>query len=462
MDTSLPTLKTLLDELAHAADSRTGARLAEEALGHVQRDADPVLWASLQGALGASLVGAAGGRFTEELFTKVLAAYEAALTVYTPDETPEIWGQTWRNIGATHMGAVQSGLGDLQTMVETAIRAYQKALEVPYERHTRDIWRSAQRELGWALSAAAAWRGPSAHIESALAYASLLEHVSRETEPDTWAMLKLLYASALNESGNNDVAEDAIRASEDALLVLRIETHPLDWAEANLVRGGLYRTRRVGQRDENLERAIESLDGALRVYTYAKTPRQWLRVHYQRGPAYTFRIHGDRRTNLERALESLKIAIAATSQERFPDTWASLQVTLGQVYVERVEGDHQENLESAISTLESAIAVLSPAPVLSWTLGNRLVGLAYLQRQRGDRQDNIERAIAALNGAVDNLNHPTICGHGTPRRQIWPRSIARGKPAIARTTANAPSPRTKPRCQCLPTIGPTRPTGWTR
>ena len=433
MDTtpSSSPLETLLIQLSSAPDPPTTARLAEEAIGLVQRDQNPVLWASLHGAMAAGLAGACRGRYTEELFTKVRTAYEAALTVYTPDATPAIWGQTWRNIGATYMGAAQSGIGDPRQMIEAAIAAYQQSIRIPFDQQEASLWLSAQRELGRALGIAAAWRGPRAHVDSALAYSAALTHVDREAQPEMWAVLKLLCGSALNESGVVDVSEDAIRACEDALEILRVETHAADWAEAQLILGGLYRTRRAGRRDENLERATASLDRALQVYTREHAPQQWLRAHYHRGPAYVFRIHGDRRENLERAIESLQIAIDATPADREPAAWASLVVTLGQAFMDRVEGDRQENLEIAIRVLESGLGVLSPSPALSWTLGHRLLGLAYLERQGGDRQDNVERAIAALTTGAASLQP-------SENPQAWAEIQANLGEAYRRRTAGDP------------------------
>src|SRR5687768_2807557 len=77
-------------------------QLLNEALSELNRDDDPMLWADLNVGMATSLVESVGGKYTPELLRQVRAAYEDALTVYTPEETPAMWGETQRNLGAAH------------------------------------------------------------------------------------------------------------------------------------------------------------------------------------------------------------------------------------------------------------------------------------------------------------------------------------------------------------------------
>jgi tetratricopeptide (TPR) repeat protein len=403
----------VLDELSRTDDAGRMVALADEALSLLARDENPLLWANLNGAAAASRVALANGRYTPDVLERVLSSYEAALTVYTPDATPALWAQTQRNLGATHLGAVNSGLGDVPTHIEAAIDAYTRAIQIPPDQDGPGVFLNAQVELASAFATAANWRGSSAFIDSAGAYAAALGVISRDASPGTWAVLNLRLASALSESGSGRYAETAIRAAEHALELITRETQPADWAEAHLVLGGLYRTRQTGDRTDNLERATRSLESALTVFTAESDPQAWYRTHYNRGPAYLHLRSGDRLEHLRRSIESFGIAIDATPRDRDPATWASLVVSAGQALFE------SDQIDSAIEFLEAALAALPPAPSsLSWRIANRYLGQAYLERRTGDVDDNLERAIAFLTAlqegdaggedpealAVDNAN----------------------------------------------------------
>jgi tetratricopeptide (TPR) repeat protein len=394
-------LEQLLDELSRATEAGRIVALADEALLHLKRDDDPMLWANLNGAAAASRVTVARGRYTPDLVERVLSAYQAALTVYTPDESPAIWAQTQRNVGATHLGAVNSGFGDARVHIEAAIAAYTHAVEIPHERHNPGVWLNAQFELGGALAMAAGWRGQPAFIESARAYDAALGVVSRDATPDIWAMLNLRLASCLSESGAREYEEAAIQAAEHALEVIGQETDPREWAEAHLLLGGLYRTRAAGDRGNNLERATRSLDLALSVITADSDPQGWYRAHYSRGPAYLFLRSGDRRDNLRRSLESLHIAIAATPHDQAPDARATFEVCAGQALFE------SDEIEAAITAFENTLATM-PASWRppSWRLANRYLGQAYLDRRTGDPDENIDLAIARLTVVQQSLPVP--------------------------------------------------------
>src|SRR6185436_787336 len=93
-------------------DSAAVAPIAAEILRHLERDDAPILWANLQGMLGASLAEVAAGHFTPDLVSRILDAYHAALTVYDRQQTPAEWAHTQRNVGVTHLAAAQAQIGN--------------------------------------------------------------------------------------------------------------------------------------------------------------------------------------------------------------------------------------------------------------------------------------------------------------------------------------------------------------
>jgi tetratricopeptide (TPR) repeat protein len=399
-------LNEMLDALDRATDPGKIVQITQAVLVRLNRDDNPRLWASLQGSLGASLM-ALTEPFTRERMERILDAYRASLSVFTPEEDLPIWRQTQRNLGATYLAAVQTRIGNPQPMIESAIAAYEEAVRPACDDADAVIWLQSQRELASAYQAATQWRGPMAYVQSADALRACLSLVTRQGSAEQWAALKLMRAESLSESGLEAYAEEAIQEAEAALEVLTPDAQPQAWASAHLTLGGLYRTRSLGVREENLQRATRSLDLALSVFTRETSPQEWYLAHYHRGPAYAFRVRGDRGENLEQARESLQIAIDATPKAHAMEAWASLQVTLGQVYLERIEGQRQENLETAIEVLESALQQLPPRPPsLAGLLANRFLGQAYLAREAGSLEANTLRAIELLKAARESTSTP--------------------------------------------------------
>jgi tetratricopeptide (TPR) repeat protein len=383
----------LYQRLQQAADPSEAVLLSAELLTLLQRDQAPLLWANLQGAYGASLAESTWGQWTEERVSEVVGAYGAALTVYDPETNALEWGQTQRNVGATYLGALNAGVGNAH-YVEAAIAAYENALLIPRERHNDGVWASAQSELAAVAAAAVPWRGEWGHIRAARAYAELLAVVDRKSSPAAWAQLQLDVAFHLANAVSAGVGEQVIVACDAALTVLDRDADPERWAEAHLLRGSEYRTRKGGQHDENLEHAVASLDHALDMFTPESSPGGWRTAHYHRGPAYLHRVHGERAQNLQNALESLQVASDEWKGFLPADAWGALVVSLGQVYLER------GSIEVAIATIEPVLPTLPPAsPVLQ--LANRVLGQAYVARTNDDQQKNRAAAIAHLAAALE-------------------------------------------------------------
>ena len=403
----MATIQELWKRIQAAAGPAERAELCEQALAHIRREDDPALWGNLHGALATSLVAASGHRFTSTTFQRVLESYEAALTAFTPTESPEQWAATLRNIGGTHTDAVESGLGDMAEHVEAAITAFARAATIPPEADW-DEWVGAHCDLAGALRAAASWRGPAAFEDSAQTYAAVLGKLHKDRAPKFWASLNVAYAEVLVATGDLSRAAEMIRACERALEVYTLETTPTQWAQVQLMLGELFRARSDGDRADNLERATTALDASLRVFTEDAFPDEWLRAHYHRGPALVFRSGGNRNDNLRQALESLRIAAAGVPREAAPEVWAALQVTIAQALLDRTDAGEQERVERAIAVLDAALTVLGDeTPSLSSILARRFLADAYLRREGGDADENLDQAIHALEAAQQQDWAPT-------------------------------------------------------
>ena len=388
----------IFERLRAATDPAECVELCEQALLQIRRDDDPIAWGNLQGGLAASLAQTMGRQFTQVTFDKVLSGYHAALSVFTPDGTPELWAATLINIGHTHMDAARNGLGDPQSYIEAAISVFTQAATTPCEIGS-DTRMDANYNLAATLRIAASWRGISALEDSASGYHRILQNLTEETAPEFQASINLEYAEVLAAIGSADAAGEAINALERALDVFTREADTVQWANAQLMLGELFPTLPDGDGAHHLERATAALDAALEVFTADAFPDEWLRAHYQRGFVLVRRSGGHRDENLQRALESQNIATAAIPRDSAPAIWAPLQVMRAQTLLEYSDGDRQEHIEDAIIALEGALPLLGDEALSWWISATRSLAVAYLEREAGDGGENIERGIAALESA---------------------------------------------------------------
>ena len=102
------------------------------ALDIYTRDAFPIDWAMTQNNLGVTYGDRIAGDRAQNL-EQAIAAYTAALDIYTRDAFPIDWAMTQNNLGVTYGDRIA---GDRAQNLEQAIAAYTAALEV----RTRDAF----------------------------------------------------------------------------------------------------------------------------------------------------------------------------------------------------------------------------------------------------------------------------------------------------------------------------------
>ncbi len=172
-----------------------------------------------------------------------IAAYGAALQVYTRDAFPQQWAMTQNNLGSAYRERIR---GERADNLEQAIAAYEAALQV----YTRDAfpqdWAMTQNNLGNAYSDAA--KQP------------LRERI-RGDSPDGDS--KAERADNLEQAFVQASLEKAIAAYEAALQVRTRDAFPQQWAmtQGNLVSALLDRYKLTGKADD-LDKAISGLQQA--------------------------------------------------------------------------------------------------------------------------------------------------------------------------------------------------------
>jgi tetratricopeptide (TPR) repeat protein len=188
-------------------------------------------------ALGRRLGGAEGAKYLQD----AVAAYRAALTVRTQEQSPQQWARTQYNLGGTlhSLGERSDGAEGIKHL-QDAVAACRAALVVYTRERSPQEWAMAQTSLGNALSALGQRLGgaeASKHLREALAaYREALKVYTRERSPQEWAenQYSLGYAlAALGERSGGETRrnhfEEAAECYSRALTVFTRESDAPIW-----------------------------------------------------------------------------------------------------------------------------------------------------------------------------------------------------------------------------------------
>jgi tetratricopeptide (TPR) repeat protein len=285
-----------------------------------------------------------------------ITGYEVAVTIFTPEVSPQDWGLTQNNLGNAYRNRIQ---GERAKNLEVSIRCYLAALEVYTREAFPQDWANTQNNLG-------------------IAY---------------------LYRIRSERAENLEAAISCFLA---ALEIYTCETFPQDWAMIQNNLGEAYRNRIRGEKAENLEAAIHYYLGALEIYTREAFPQDWATTQNNLGNAYCLRIKGERAENLEAAIRCYLAALEIRARKALPEKWAITQNNLGNAYLYRIRRDRAENLEAAICSYLAALEVYTrEAFPQDWAMVQNNLGEAYRNRIWGERAENLEAAIRCFSAALE-------------------------------------------------------------
>jgi len=116
-------LEDMFDQMLVADDPQAQVQFAEGALSLLYQEKNPHLWACLRAIQSAALMRANSDKLTEPLLRRIVEGYVAALAVFDPVATPELWRETQRNLAASHYAAIANNIGNRRTHVEAAMKA---------------------------------------------------------------------------------------------------------------------------------------------------------------------------------------------------------------------------------------------------------------------------------------------------------------------------------------------------
>ncbi|HLW65536.1 MAG TPA: DUF4062 domain-containing protein [Gemmataceae bacterium] len=314
-------------------------------------------WAMTQNNLGIAWWSLPTGDRSKNLH-KAIAAYEAALIVYTKDTHPAAWATTQNNLG---LAWADMPTGDRDKNLRKAIAAYEAALTVRTKDADLTDWALTQNNLG------IAWQNLST-----------------------------------GDLGEN--LRKAIAAYEAALTVRTKDSHPSEWAMTQNNLGGAWWSMPTGVRNDNIRKAIAAYEAALTVFTKDAYPVNWAMTQMNLGTARWSLPTGDRSENLRKAITAFEAALTVYTKDTHPADWAITQNNLGLAWRSMLTGDRVENLRKAIAAFEGALTVRTKDvyPV-DWAMThfNMAIALADMAKLPGsDRLACLARAIASGKAAL--------------------------------------------------------------
>ncbi|NEP61701.1 MAG: tetratricopeptide repeat protein, partial [Symploca sp. SIO2G7] len=226
-----------------------------------------------------------------------------------------------------------------------AISLYKQSLAISREIGAQQTEAASLSNLGKAYQ----FLGYKAsNLETAIAaYNNALQIYTREAFPEDWARIQNNLANAYRNRIRGQKAqnlETAIAAYNNALQIYTREAFPVDWAMTQNNLAIAYRNRIRGQKAQNLETAIAAYKNALQIRTREAFPEKWAMTQNNLAAAYSDRIRGDKAQNLEHAIASYQNALQIYTREAFPFEWATTQNNLASAYLYRIRGERADNL----------------------------------------------------------------------------------------------------------------------
>jgi CHAT domain-containing protein len=313
-------------------------------LDHLHATA-PHTWASVQH--NAGLVAAALATPGDlAALNAARAGFERALTVRTPDDSPDEWVETL--VALTNL-LRQDYPGDDSRYLDESIRIIDDALYHPPP----------------GLS-------PRARLRLSLSRASsVLRRAERRGDEEALGQALQGFEAVLAEARTEGEAEITRVALTNLGVALGLSAErtgrPSDWAHA------------VGVLREALE--ANAADRGL----------QWVSAAINLSIA--LRHAGD----VEAAIPLMRQTLERTEEGGFWAAWAATQNNLGTALLDRVKGDRDENVEQAIAAYDSARRVWTrEAYPIEWALTTARLAVAYEETAMGE-----DRARSLLRAAVE-------------------------------------------------------------
>lgn len=232
---------------------------AEEALQTVTKEQWPGIWANAHTCCGNAYSSRLAGD-PKQNARKALEHYNAALTVYTPQDSPQDWtlaligrGCARRAIYIAHVRAQGSTILDLFHRGGAAIMQTVEAAQQGFEEAVQD-------------------------------FTTVLTTLKREDYPGGWTEAHLQRASTYTFSlqRNRSYLRRTIADYRNALQGYTRQSHPELWATVHACIAELFMIYAVEDQQEDAKEALFYLDEALTIYTKEAMPYDFQRMQLNR------------------------------------------------------------------------------------------------------------------------------------------------------------------------------------
>ncbi|MEP5630438.1 MAG: hypothetical protein ABJP79_01000 [Tateyamaria sp.] len=363
------------------------AALIRQTLTNHLRTQDAWLWAAGQNNLAAALQKQGirtDGPKGAEFLAQAVAAYCAALEVYTRADHPVQWAMTQNNLGGAlqNQGTRTDGPKGADLLAQ-AVAAYRAALEV-YTRADHPVnWATTQNNLGGALQHQGTRtdgpKGADLLAQAVAAYRAALEVRTRADHSVDWAMTQNNLGATLGSQGTRtdgpkgaELLAQAVAAFRAALEVHTRADHPVDWAMTQNNHGAALRnqgTRTDGPKGADLlAQAVAAYRAALEVYTCADHPVRWAMT--QNNLANALQGQGTRTDGLKgadllvQAVAAYRATLKVYTRADHPVDWAMTQKNIALALLaraQRADAQHpRHELAAAQAAVDGALEVFDP------------------------------------------------------------------------------------------------------
>jgi tetratricopeptide (TPR) repeat protein len=232
------------------------------------------------------------------LLDQAVQAYRRALEVYTRADLPRYWAATQNNLGIALMHEGDHASGDkAAALLDQAVQAYRSVLEVCTKADLPKDWAGTQNNLGIALmhegEGASGDKAVALLDQAVRAYRSALEVYTKADMPQAWA-------SAQNNLGIALMDEEEWASGDKAAALL--------------------------------DQAVQAFRSALEVRTKADLPQDWAATQNNLGLALEAegqRASGDRAAALfDQAVLAYRSALEVYTKADLPEKWAGTEMNL--------------------------------------------------------------------------------------------------------------------------------------
>lgn len=350
-----------------------------------------IVWASLKGALGLSMILAGNGT-NSNWIEAAITNFESALSNITPEVDPWAWAVLQGGLGMAYGNRLAA---DRTNNIERAIACYEQALQIIQHDTNIDIWATITTNLGIAYRDRLTGEAGS-NIEQSLFY---LFDVINNTEPEIhyehWIPAALNLGIALEKKSDVDGSSDWNKAIE--CLVNVFEAAQSTGDSFNMARANAEIGRIFADRFGDFDAAMRHYKTALKLFDPDGNWVDWMRCQSNLANALLRRKNGFQPANIELAICLLN-KIVKLAERTDKNVARFVFSNLGSAYTKRLRGSYAENQERAFAFYQKAFALANTPQ--EEANSRRDLGVACRNRVRGDRAQNVERSIFHLQQSI--------------------------------------------------------------